>query len=877
MARAASPQDTPVMQQYARARREHPGCLVFFRLGDFYELFYDDAEEASRLLGLTLTTRTKDPPIPMAGVPVRSVDLYLRKLLRMGRRVAVCEQMQDPAEAKGLVDREVVRVVTPGTLTEDAVLEARENNYLAAAVPGRSGQTGLAWVDLSTGEFLVEDLPRERLADALARVDPAECLVPEAAGAGEAGAAASFRDAVAAAVRGAVTPCPDWAFEGGAAARALREHFGTADLRGFGVDGEGPSVGAAGAVLHYLRETQKTSLAHLRRLAVHREEDRLVLDRVTLRSLEVVQNLRDGERAGTLLEVVDRTVTAPGARRLRAWLTAPLRDPAAVGERLDAVEELARDGGLRGAIRAALSGVRDLERLAARAATGRATARDLAALRESAEALPALREELGRARTPLLAAARERCDPLGDLRDLLARALVDDPPAGLKEGGILREGYDREVDGLRAAGRDGRSWLAELQAREAARSGIPGLRIGYNSVFGYYLEATRARAAKAPADWERRQSLKGAERFVTPELKQLERKILGAEDRVRALEYERFGEIRDSVAAAVPRLQATADAVAVADAIGSLAEAASDGGWVRPEVDGSLVLEAKDSRHPVVEAALRGERFVPNDLRLGGGDPPLALITGPNMSGKSVYLRQAALLVVLAQAGSFVPAASARVGLVDRIFTRVGASDDLAAGRSTFMVEMSETANILHNATERSLVLLDEVGRGTSTFDGVSLAWAVTEHLAAKVKARTLFATHYHELTELAALVPGVRNLHCAVREWKDGIVFLRRIEEGGTDRSYGLHVAKLAGIPREVVARAAEVLRGLEQSTEEMERGLAGGPGRRVAGQLPLFAATPPREDPLLGEIRDTDPETLSPKEAHAMLRAWVERLRRE
>jgi len=879
MAKAASPHDTPVMQQYARAKREHPGCLVFFRLGDFYELFYDDAREASRLLGLTLTTRTKDPPIPMAGVPVRSVDLYLRRLLRMGKRVAVCEQMQDPAEAKGIVDREVVRVVTPGTLTEDAVLEARENNFLAAAAPGRGGAAGLAWVDLSTGEFLVEDLPLEKLADALARVDPSEVLVPEAAGSAEVEAAASFHESVRAAVRGAVTSAPDWTFEPGEAARALREQFGTADLRGFGVESEGPSIGAAGAVLHYLKETQRTGLGHIRRLAVRNEADRLVLDRVTLRSLEIVQNLRDGERGGTLLETVDRTVTAPGARRLRAWLSAPLRDAAAIGERATAVEELARDGSLRAALRSALGQVRDLERLAARASTGRATARDLVGLRESASALPALRGELGRARSPLLASALAGCDPLEDVHALLAKAIVDDPPAGLKEGGLLRAGYDAEVDELRAAGRDGRTWLAGLQAREAARSGIPGLRVGFNSVFGYYLETSRGQAAKAPPEWERRQSLKGAERFVTPELKELEGKILGADDRVRTLEYERFVGIRDSVAAAVPRIQGTASAVALADALASFAEAAVEGSWVRPTVDDTAILEAKDARHPVVEASLKDARFVPNDTRLGGEVAPLALITGPNMSGKSVYLRQSAILVVLAQAGSFVPAASARVGLVDRIFTRVGASDDLAAGRSTFMVEMSETANILHNATDRSLVLLDEVGRGTSTFDGVSLAWAITEHLATTVKARTLFATHYHELTELAALVPGVRNLHCAVREWKDGIIFLRRIEEGGTDRSYGLHVAKLAGIPREVVARAAEVLHGLEQSTEAMEKGLsptAPKGARPGAGQLALFAAPPPKEDPLLQEIRDTEPNRLSPMDALLKLREWVDRLRR-
>ena len=876
MARAASPHDTPVMQQYARAKRAHPDCMVFFRLGDFYELFYDDAKEAARLLGLTLTTRTKDPPIPMAGVPVRAVDLYLRRLLKQGKRVAVCEQMQEPSAAKGIVDREVVRVVTAGTLTEDAVLDAGRNNFLAAAALGRDGAAGLAWVDLSTGEFLVEELPRARLADALARVDPSECLVPGDAGAAGAARAATFEEAVRAAVRGSVTARPDWAFEGTTAARALREHFGTADLRGFGVEGEGPSVGAAGAVLQYLQETQRTSLGHLRGLAVRREEDRLVLDRVTLRSLEVLENLRDGGREGTLLSCVDRTRTAPGARRLRAWLTAPLRDPARIGERLDAVAELAGDGALRSAIRQRLEGVRDLERLAARAATGRAHARDLASLRESAAALPGLREDLGRARSALLAAAAERVDPLEDLHALLAAALVDDPPAGLKEGGLLRPGHDAEVDALREASRDGRGWLAELRGREAERSGIPGLRVGYNSVFGYYLETSRGQSAKAPADWERRQSLKGAERFVTPELKTLERRILGADEKSRALEYERFLALREKVAAAVPRIQAAAGAVADADALASLAEAAVEGGWVRPVVDGSAALEAVDARHPAVEAALRDERFVPNDVRLGGDAAPLALITGPNMSGKSVYLRQAALLAVLAQAGSFVPAASARVGVVDRVFTRIGASDDLAAGRSTFMVEMSETAAILHGATDRSLVLLDEVGRGTSTFDGVSLAWAITEHLATKVRARTLFATHYHELTELAALVPGVRNLHCAVREWKDGIVFLRRIEEGGTDRSYGLHVARLAGIPREVVERAARVLRGLEESTEAMERGLVG----KAAARLPLFEPRAPGATPdevaLLAEIRGSDPDRLAPVDALLLLRAWVERLRR-
>ncbi len=874
MARAASPHDTPVMQQFARAKREHPDCLVFFRMGDFYELFYDDAVEASRLLGITLTARSKNPPIPMAGVPVRAADGYLRRLLRLGRRVAVCEQLEDPSEAKGIVDRGVVRIVTPGTLTEDGVLDAGTNNYLAAACRDRSG-VGLAWVDISTGEFRVEDLPGDRLADALARIAPAECLLPAGVLDAEGDGAAAFAAVVREGCGGAVTPFADWAFEPAEAARALRDHFGTADLRGFGVEGETARVGAAGAVLQYLRETQKTSLGHIRALAPHREEDRLVLDRVSLRSLEIVQNARDGGRDGTLLEVVDRTATAMGARRLRSFLVAPLRERVGVEARMDAVADLVADAVLRGSVRAALDGVRDLERLAARVATGRAGPRDLVALRESAARLPAVRDALATARAGLLADAGSM-DPLDDLRALLEDALADEPPTGLRDGGIFRTGHDAGLDELRAAGTEGRRWLAELQAREADRSGIPTLRVGYNSVFGYYLEASRGQAAKAPSDWERRQSLKGAERFVTPELKTLERRILGAEDRAKALEHDRFLELRDRVAREVPRILATAGAAADVDALAAFAETAALSGWVRPSVEEGPVLEARDLRHPVVEASLRDDRFVPNDVLLGHGVPPLALITGPNMSGKSVYLRQTGLLVVLAQAGSFVPAASARVGLVDRIFTRVGASDDLAGGRSTFMVEMSETANILHNATPRSLVLLDEVGRGTSTFDGVSLAWAITEHLATRVRARTLFATHYHELTELAALVPGVRNLHAAVREWGDGVVFLRRIEEGGTDRSYGLHVAKIAGLPREVLVRAAEVLRRLEDSTERMERSLVpAAPSPPGGVQLALFA--PPSDTAaaaVAAEIRDLDPDRLTPLDALLRLRAWRNRL---
>jgi DNA mismatch repair protein MutS len=864
------------MMQFAAAKREHPDCLVFFRMGDFYELFYDDAVEASRILGITLTSRSKDPPIPMAGVPVRAADAYLRRLLKAGRRVAVCEQMQDPATTKGIVDRVVVRVVTPGTLTEDGVLDARTQNYLAAICRGRGDAVGLAWADVSTGEFMVEDLPASRVADALARIAPAECLVPDSILHAEDGPAAAFTAILREAAPCALTPFADWAFEVHGAARALREQFGTADLRGFGVEGETPRLGAAGAILQYCRETQRTALGHLLRLVVHAEDDRLVMDRVGLRSLEIVQNIRDGEREGTLLSVVDRTVTPMGARRLRGSLVAPLRRRAAIEERLDAVGDLVTDGALRRDLRDALDGIRDLERLAARAATGRATPRDLVGLRESARRLPAVQVALARARCATLVDAAERCDPLSDLLHLLDSALADDPPAALKDGGILRAGFDADLDSLRSAGSEGRRWLAELQAREAEASGIPSLRVGFNSVFGYYLETSRAQSARAPAHWERRQSLKGSERFVTPELKDLEKKILGASDRAKELEYERFLEIREQVASTVGRIQQAAAVAGLADELASLAETAALGGWTRPVLSDDPVLAARDLRHPVVEASLRDERFVPNDVHVGGTVAPLALITGPNMSGKSVYLRQAALLCVLAQAGSFVPATEAIVGIVDRIFTRVGASDDLAGGRSTFMVEMSETAAILHNATSRSLVLLDEVGRGTSTFDGVSLAWAITEHLAARVQARTLFATHYHELTELAELVPGVRNLHCAVREWGDRVVFLRRIEEGGTDRSYGLHVAQIAGLPREVIARAAEVLRGLEQSTEAMERALAPALGtKRRSMQLPLFSPpVDPAAEAVAKELRALDPDALSPLEALLRLRAWRERL---
>jgi DNA mismatch repair protein MutS len=866
--RMAPRASTPMMEQYARAKAEAPGALLFFRMGDFYELFHEDAKEASRLLGLTLTSRSKEPEIPMAGVPVRSVDTYLRRLLALGRRVAICEQIQDPREAKGIVERAVVRVVTPGTLTEEAVLEEGRPNYLAALGPGPE-TSGLAWLDLSTGEFLVEDVPTELLPDAVARVDPAELLVPESWLDGG-GLAPALREVL---VQDPVAH-PDWTFERGSGRRALLEQLGTHDLEGFGCEDVGPALGAAGAILDYVRQTQRTALGHLRRIRRHRDDDHLLLDRTTRASLELTETLRDRTREGTLLGVIDRTRTALGARRLRAWLLEPLRDVDRIRERQDGVAELLADSLLRSGIREALEPVRDVERIVGRVSVGRANARDLVALRASLRALPGIRELLGGTVSRVLGSLREALDPLEDLTDVLDRSLADEPPTGLKEGGLIREGWSEELDELRALRREGRNWIARFQKREIERTGIP-LKVGFNRVFGYYIEITHAHAAQAPEDYERRQTLKNAERYVTPELKEYESKVLTADERAQDLEYDLFLEIRGRVADALQRLLATADALSRLDALSSFAAVAAERGYVRPEVDDGFTIRFVEGRHPVVEAIQQesGEGFVANDLALER-DRRVLLLTGPNMAGKSTYIRQTALLVLLAQVGAFVPAREARVGVVDRIFARVGASDELTRGRSTFMVEMTETANILNNASDRSLVILDEVGRGTSTYDGVSLAWAVTEHLVRHVGCRTLFATHYHEITELASLHAGVANVSVAVREWGEEIVFLRRIVEGATDRSYGIHVARLAGVPGSVLERAKTVLHGLEEGTQAMEEGLAreGPPGRRdpgeASGQLPLFVAAPPPPDRLREEIRELDLDRMTPIDALLRLR---------
>ncbi len=864
--------ETPAMAQYAEAKRRYPDALLFFRMGDFYEMFHEDARVASEALGLTLTARDRERKVPMAGVPVKAADGYVQRLLAKGHKVAICEQLGDPAAAKGVLDREVVRVLTPGTLTEEEALDPRRSNYLLALAPPKGrGRAGLAWVDLSTGRFLVAEVAPEDVPDEVARIQPAEVLVPE-------GAAAAAR-ALLGGAAAAVTPVPDWGFEPEGAGRALKEHFGLASLKAFGLDRLAQARGAAGAALEYLRETQRTSLGHVTRVECADPAGTLCVDRTTRRRLDLVQRA-DGSVEGTLVGVLDRTRTAMGGRLLREWILSPLADRAAIEARLDGVEEFVKDAFLRRDLREALRVVKDVERIVGKVATQRANARDVQALGRSLEALPALRDLLTSTYSRALGGLRARLDePLAAQEALaarLARAIADDPPLATTEGGMIRAGFDTELDELRSMSKDAKAWIARYQAAEIDRTGIASLKVGYNRVFGYYIEVTHAHRDKIPPDYQRKQTLTTAERYVTPPLEEYEKKVLRADELARERERRLFQGLREEVAAQTRGLQASAAALAELDVFAALAEVAAARGYVRPEILDDRTLELRDGRHPVVEAALAGpERFVPNDTDLDA-ERRVALITGPNMAGKSTYIRQTALLVLMAQMGSFVPASKARVGLCDRIFARVGAEDDIARGQSTFMVEMSEAAYILNHATERSLVILDEVGRGTSTFDGIAIAWALTEYLSEVVGARTLFATHYAELTALGAELPAVHNLNVAVREWGDEIVFLRRIQPGASDRSYGIHVAQLAGVPAAVVERARAVLAGLEgeraQSAERLSFGRAPAPAPRDT-QLGLFEPAGP--DPLRAELEAVQVERLTPLEALNKLAELVLRAR--
>jgi DNA mismatch repair protein MutS len=860
------------MQQYQDAKERHPGMLLLFRMGDFYELFHDDAELVSRVLGLTLTSR--DGQIPMAGFPHHQLEPYLRKLLHSGHRVAICDQVEDPALAKGLVKREVTRVVTPGTLTEDDLLDPRQTNYLVAlAPPVRSGSratVGMSWVDLSTGQFQAADAARDRLADELGRLSASEVLIAED---DEGETPALLERLRETAPQLTITRRPDWTFDPLSARAVLFNHFGITTLAGFGFDDEQLCLAAAGAILLYLKETLKAALVHITRLRPHSEDRFLFLDEVTRRSLELTRTLRDNSRQGSLLSVLDRTVTNMGARLLQEWILAPLADRVAISSRLDAVEEILNDHGLRAELRAALRDAYDLQRLTARISTGRASPKDLRSVAKTLELLPRVKARVTARQSGMLRDLETRLELCPDLRETLDAALVDDPPATAREGGVIRRGYNARLDEYHAIAKSGKDWIAQFQAREITRTGIGSLKVGFNQVFGYYIEITHTHVNKIPSDYQRKQTLKNAERYITPELKEWEEKVLGAQEKIYQIEYDLFVALRDRVGEQTGRLLQTAEVLAWLDVLASLAELAAERNYCRPELNDEPIIRIKDGRHPVLDQTLPPGTFVPNDALLGPDDGWFLLITGPNMGGKSVFLRQVALIALLAQMGSFVPAKDARLGLVDRIFTRMGASDELSRAHSTFMVEMTEAANILNNATPRSLVILDEIGRGTSTYDGVSLAWGITEYLHDKIGCRTLFATHYHELADLAERLKGFRNYNALVHESADGIVFMHKIAAGSTDKSYGIHVAQRAGVPAEVLARANEVLADLEAhhvQTPERPNAKIRKP-KRV--ETSLFANA---DDPILQEIRDLDWRTLTPEEIAARVKRWQRDLRR-
>jgi DNA mismatch repair protein MutS len=860
---------TPAMRQYQDAKRQHPDALLFFRMGDFYEVFYEDAVVAARALELTLTSRSKDASgtgIPMCGVPFHAADGYVTRLVRQGFSVAICDQVEDPKTAKGVVKREVTRVVTPGTLTDVAYLDARAPALLAAVLPpARGGRTwGLAWVELSTGDFAATECDGDAAAAALREelgvLAPREVLLPDDV------------DLDVLRVDGATLPAVTrrerWQFSVDSASRALTEQLQTSGLHGFGLDGHPCAIGAAGALVQYLRDTQKGDLTHVRSIAYRETRDGLIIDATTLRHLEVLAST-EGDRQASLLGVLDETVTAMGARLLRAWLTKPLVSLEPMRDRLDAVEDLAFRSVERGSLRETLKAVYDVQRLVARAALGTAGPRDLVALARSLDAVPALAQTLTTLQAPLLGHLATDLDDLPALRARITGVLADEPPVLARDGDVIRDGADPEVDRLRGLSRRGKSDISAMEEAERQRTGIASLKIRFNRVFGYYIEVSKSNLHAVPADYIRKQTIAGGERFITPGLKTFEEQVLHADEHLVTLELALFEALRKEVATHAPALQRTAHALATLDVLATFADVAARRNYSKPHMHEGDELSVVEARHPVVETMTR-EAFVPNDLSLDGTTQQLLVITGPNMGGKSTYLRQTALLCLMAQAGSFVPARQAKLAVVDRIYARVGAADNIARGQSTFMVEMQETASILNTATSRSLVVLDEIGRGTSTFDGLSIAWAVAEHLATHPKARpkTLFATHYHELTDLADALPGVANAHLLVREWQDQIVFLRKVVPGRSDRSYGIQVARLAGLPASVIRRAREILTGLEQ--DELARGgrptIAGAATRQgPQQQLGLFQAPP--DDRLRERLREVDVNSLTPLQALSLL----------
>ena len=851
---------TPMMKQYLQIKAQYEDCILLYRLGDFYETFFEDALTASQELELTLTGRDcgMEERAPMCGVPHHAVNSYVERLVEKGYRVAICEQLEDPALAKGLVERDVTRVITPGTVSDPGMLDERSNSYILS-VCFQGDRTGLAWADVSTGEFTVREIGQaeRELPDELARINPREIIT---------GDRVRLRGCMGREME-AVTEQPAGWFGFTAASEALCRHFHLSDLTPLGLAEEyRPAACAAGALMKYLSQTQKNALEHITGLRIHQGQETMRLDRNTRRNLELTEGIRSRSRKGSLLWLLDRTSTAMGGRLLRSWIEEPLMDPEKINRRLEAVEELTGEHVLTMTLAEELKGVYDIERLLGKVAYRTLNARDCLALAMSLSRVPGIRSLLEGVKTQALRQLREQMDPLPELCSLLERAIHPEPPVVITEGGIIRDGYSPLLDEYRSASTDGKRWIVELEQREREATGIRNLRVQYNRVFGYYIEVTKSYLDMVPETYTRRQTLANAERFVTPELKELEQKIIGAQEQAVRLELQLFTEIREKLAEQLARLQGTALQLKTLDALLSLAQTATENHYVRPEIATDGALEIVKGRHPVVEATLKDEGFVPNDTRMDPESERVLIITGPNMAGKSTYMRQVALITLMAHIGSFVPADSARIPIVDQIFTRVGASDDLASGQSTFMVEMSETAYILRNATARSLIILDEIGRGTSTFDGLSIAWAVVEYVAdpAKCGAKTLFATHYHELSQLEGHIPGVCNYRSEVKEHGEDVIFLRRIERGGADRSFGIHVAQLAGVPREVVMRAHEISARLEVSDvggNNIGRSILGeGEPEREDEQVDLFGY---QREELIRELQQLDVMALTPMDA--------------
>ena len=895
---------TPLMRQYSAIKKEHPAALLFFRLGDFYEMFFEDAVVAAKELEITLTSRNKEKglAVPMCGVPYHAAEGYISKLVRRGYRVAICEQVEDPRLAKQLVRREVRRVVTPGTAA-DSSLASEENNFLAAAVSwndfagnrnsgnsdGRHIRAGFAALDLSTGEFRATEFSGEgaekKIQDELEQLRPRELLYASSAplfdASGHSGTGVPVRPAERSSNPWALTPVEDWSFSPDHAIPLLENHFGVLSLEGFGLAGKPAAAAAAGAILHYVRSTQGGGLDHVDRIGFYERQSALVLDAVTVRNLELLEPLFAGGDGVTLFRALDATSTPMGRRLLRAWMLRPSIDEIEIGQRLDAVEALVKHTIAREELRRALAGILDLERLLSRVTLETANPRDLLALAASLARIPGARAALGSLKAPRLESLHQNLDELAEVRGEIERTVVPEPPIALNDGGVIATGIDRELDELRGLSRNGKQFLAHMEERERRRTGISSLKVRFNSVFGYYLEISKSNLHLVPPDYERRQTLANAERFSTPELKEYESKILDAEQKIVEIERRLFAGLRSMIAGEARRIRQSALGLAEIDVLGNFAQLAAERGYSRPQFDDTGDLEIIAGRHPVIEQQdLSGQtfsggdfpardshnhsRFVPNDLYLNSTTHALLLVTGPNMGGKSTYLRQTALMVIMAQMGSFVPATRSRLSVVDRVFTRIGASDNLARGRSTFMVEMTETAAILNTATPNSLILLDEVGRGTATYDGLAIAWAAIEYLHAQTKAKTLFATHYFELTGLAEQLSGVKNYHVAVKETPGGIVFLRQVSPGPADRSYGIEVAKLAGLPEEVVRRAREVLAEHENAESRLTAHIAGGDSAERRGQLTIFT---PLSQPVVEKIRELDLNSLTPLAALNLL----------